>query len=339
MKHVSVIVTAYNVERYIYATVRSVLSQTLDDIEIIVVDDGSTDGTRQILEVLSKTDHRVTLNRKDNGGVSSARNCGLATATGEYILFVDGDDLLLPTACDSLYRKAVSEDADIVVADYLERSEHGGGDCRKTGGAFTTLHGSEFGRLLLEPFFTVAIWNKMVRRKLYCDDGIRFPAEISMAEDLVTLFELCCRARKVVKLDEPTIIYIRRAGSLVSTLSPHHYTVTRAMEGIERLIQQYYGSSGEISEDFHMACYYHVMYARVIHIHTYGGFHKKLYDWYTTKRFERKGTKHIHFVRRTSAKQMLMACGYGFSYRAGVTVSRTIDLAKLVVSKCKMNRI
>ena len=134
-----------------------------------------------------------------------------------------------------------------------------------------------------------------------------------------------------MKLDEPTIIYNKRAGSLVSALTPHHYTITGAMECIERLIQRHYGSSRDMEEAFRITCYFYVMYARVVHIHVYGGVHEKLYNWYKTKRFERTREERFDFMRRVTAKERLIAYAYRFSYRAGVTVSRIIDLARSTV--------
>ncbi len=339
MQSVSVIVTAYNVERYIRGTVQSILAQTLRDIEIIVVNDGSTDRTQTILESLCRSDDRITLINKDNGGVSSARNCGLEKATGEYILFVDGDDLLMPAACESLHRGAVEAAADIVVSDYMERNEESGAESRRTGGEFIALDGRDFGRLLLRPFFSVAIWNKLVRRRLYRDEGIRFPIGISMAEDFVTLFELTCRARSVVKLDEPTIVYVNREGSLVRTFSPHVDTVTLAMDRLDQLIRQHYGDSSEMREEFRTLCYYSVIYARVIHGRTYGSVHRKMYDWYRAKKFESGGPIPAQFMSRRPVAERLVACGYRRGYLAGVALSRAIDLARAVIPRPGRKRV
>ena len=103
---VSVIVPVYNIEQYIGKCLDSIIGQTLKEIEIIVVDDGSTDDSSRIIDRYARTDSRIVAIHKTNGGVVSARNCGIAQATGLYILFVDGDDHLAPDACERLLRKA-----------------------------------------------------------------------------------------------------------------------------------------------------------------------------------------------------------------------------------------
>jgi glycosyltransferase involved in cell wall biosynthesis len=283
MKPISVIITAFNVQKYIINTVQSVLSQTLREIEVIVVDDGSKDDTAQLLDEIAKTDDRLIVIHKENGGVSAARNSGLAIAAGEYILFVDGDDQLLPNACELLYARAVTEKTEIVVSDFMCKNEVTSEEFQRSGGEFSLLDGKDYGELLLQPFYSVAIWNKLIKKSLFTENNISYPVGISMGEDLVTLFELACCARKVAKLNEPTLVYLEREGSLVTTISPHIFSVTMAMTLLGALVEKYYGSSDKMREKFELACYFYVMYARVICCRAYGGEHRKLYDWYQTK--------------------------------------------------------
>ena len=283
MKPITVIVTAYNVQKYIFNTVQSVLSQTLIEIEVIVVDDGSKDNTAQLLDELAKTDDRLIVIHKENGGVSAARNSGLETASGEYILFVDGDDQLLSNTCELLYAKAVTEKTEIVVSDFMCKNEVTSEEFQRSGGEFSLLGGKEYGELLLQPFYAVAIWNKLIKKSLFTDNKISFPLGISMGEDFVTLFELACCAKKVAKLNKPTLVYLEREGSLVTNISPHLFSVTMAMALLGTLVEKYYGSSDKMQEKFELACYFFVMYARVICCRACGGVHKKLYDWYQTR--------------------------------------------------------
>ncbi len=328
MVPVSVVVTAYNVERHIAGTVRSIRAQTLADIEIIVVNDGSTDGTRAVLEALAGGERPLRLVHRPNGGVSAARNSGLESATGEYVLFVDGDDLLLPTACELLHASAHAGDADMVVSDYLMRRESTGADVRVGGSGFTRVTGAEFARMMLVPEFPVAVWNKLVRRSLYVEHGIRFPENMSMGEDLVTMFELSCRARTVMKLDEPTLVYIKREGSLISTLSPHLLTVTVALERLERLLADNLGSSADLRDEFHTACFFHVMSARVLPGRRFGGVHRDLYNWYHGRGFGKPGPACRRFQGRLTAAERLVANGYAVSYAAGTGLRRVVDLAR-----------
>ena len=120
MAKVSVIVPVYNDEQYLADCVDSILRQSYQDIELILVDDGSTDDSPQICENYRERDARVRVLHKVNGGVGSSRNAGLAMATGDYILFVDNDDWLVDDHIEQLYRHLTENDADIAVANYTE---------------------------------------------------------------------------------------------------------------------------------------------------------------------------------------------------------------------------
>lgn len=115
---VSMIVAAYNAEKYIEETLETLVKQTLDEYEILVVNDGSTDGTLEILRTYEERYPHLRVIDKENGGPSSARNAGLDEATGEYVFFFDADDLLEPDALEALYERAVKKKADIVIAKY-----------------------------------------------------------------------------------------------------------------------------------------------------------------------------------------------------------------------------
>lgn len=328
MSCVSVIVTAYNVERYIGGTVQSALAQTLADIEVIVVDDGSTDGTWGILEAMTAEDQRLKPIQQANGGVSAARNTGLENASGTHVLFLDGDDHLLASACEALYGVARATGADIVVSDYLVRGEGDERESRISGGSFVALDGRDFAKLLLGPEFPVAIWNKMFRRGLFTDHSISFPVAISMGEDFATLFELSCHAGRVVKLDQPAVVYVKRAGSLVRTSSPHLLSVTAALERILELQKRFLEPSAELESAFQVCCYFHVMSARVIPGRSFGGIHRQLYDWYMRQPFPAPHGVCEPVRSRLSAAERLVARGYGCNYRAGTSLRRAVDLLR-----------
>lgn len=121
MSKVSVIIPVYNVEKYLRQCLDSVINQTLKDIEIICVNDGSTDNSPQILEEYAAKDNRIKIINKTNGGLSSARNAGMEVAQGEFIGFVDSDDYLDLNFYESLYNRAKETNSDIVVCEYIYR--------------------------------------------------------------------------------------------------------------------------------------------------------------------------------------------------------------------------
>lgn len=108
-KIVSIIVPVYNVEKFIFKTVNSILNQDYKNIEIILVDDGSPDNSARIIDELAKKDNRIVCVHKENGGVSSARNAGLKIATGEYVTFIDGDDWVEPNYVSYLIKSCGKE--------------------------------------------------------------------------------------------------------------------------------------------------------------------------------------------------------------------------------------
>ena len=117
-KLVSVIIPAYNIEDYIGRCLDSIISQTYKNLEIIVVDDGSRDHTGEILDNYAKKDRRIKVIHKENGGVSSARNKGIEAAEGDYIGFIDGDDLIEPEMYKTLVDLLEEENADIAHCGY-----------------------------------------------------------------------------------------------------------------------------------------------------------------------------------------------------------------------------
>ena len=115
---VSIIIPAYNIENYIEKTLDSVLDQTYDSLEIIVVNDGSKDNTAAIIDSYAQKDNRIKVIHKENGGVTSARLAGIAAATGDYIGFVDGDDYIEPNMFELLVNNAINYNADISHCGY-----------------------------------------------------------------------------------------------------------------------------------------------------------------------------------------------------------------------------
>lgn len=128
MAKVSIVAPVYGVEKYIDQFLQSIREQTLQDLEVILVDDGSPDNCPAILDAFAATDSRYTVIHQKNGGVSRARNTGLAAVTGDYVYIVDSDDWLTPDAVEKLYDAAVSTGADIIYGDWIEEFPSGRAD-------------------------------------------------------------------------------------------------------------------------------------------------------------------------------------------------------------------
>ena len=174
-KKVSIIVPVYGVERWLARCLDSLVNQTLEDIEIIVVNDGSPDSSQNIIdEYVKKYPRIVQGHKKENGGLSDARNYGLKFATGEYIAFVDSDDYVDITMYEKLYSKALEENADAVICSYFKINENK--QTRKIAQK-GTMH--LFGKNIRENstmLVTMApyAWNKLIRRRVFEETGITF---------------------------------------------------------------------------------------------------------------------------------------------------------------------
>lgn len=208
MPLVSVIVPVYNSEKYIERCINSLTFQTLQDIEIIVINDGSTDDSDNICKRLEKKDQRVHYFFQENKGVSAARNKGLNMATGEWITFVDSDDWVEPTMCEHAYRAAVNSDADIVMwafwADVAEKSrkQHFVKLCPGDVTSSKTLIQSKIisryadGDIKGNFISAGATWGKMCRRNLLERYQLRFVEGLTRAQDTIFwlyAFEYACK--------------------------------------------------------------------------------------------------------------------------------------------------
>ena len=177
---VSVIVPVYKAEAYLHRCVDSLLAQTLAEFELLLVDDGSPDGSGAICDGYAARDSRVRVFHKSNGGVSSARQCGVDNARGEYIIHADPDDWVEPTMLEELYAKAVSENADVVICDYFV--EHS----NETFYSKQQPSNNETSTVLREFFVHLhgACWNKLLRREAILRYNVRFDEQLSFCEDL-----------------------------------------------------------------------------------------------------------------------------------------------------------
>lgn len=207
---ISIIIPVYNVKGYLEKCLRSVCEQTYKNLEIIVVDDGSTDGSGQLCDQFARTDSRIKVFHQENAGQSSARNNGLSVAQGEYIGFVDSDDWIDSDMYEFLHHLLIANDADIAVcAHYIERATET--KARYSSGMFTSFSSDEAIRaLLVDKKIRNYVWDKLYRRDLFSE--IRFP-ENQIFEDMAVSYRIFIQANKVVMQDSPKYHYLKRGGS------------------------------------------------------------------------------------------------------------------------------
>lgn len=218
---VSVILPVYNVEDHLARCLDGLAAQTLDAIEVLVINDGSTDGTQRVIdEYVARYPNRFRAFWQEQSGPSVARNMAIGEARGDYLGFVDGDDAVDPQMFELLTQRAEETDADVVVCGY-HAVELESGNRRY----FRQGWSRDFGRSLIDspaliPIIAPFAWNKIFRRRLVLDTGIRFPEGLLMA-DIPFTYQLMLEANKLEKVQRPLYSYsYLRAGSITHTYSP-----------------------------------------------------------------------------------------------------------------------
>lgn len=236
---VSIIMPVYNVEAYLPECMESLVHQTLEEIEIIAVNDGSPDNSIDILnDYAQRYPNKVKVFTTENHGVSHARNYGLDRAMGEYILFVDSDDFLELTMCEVLYNKAIQDGNDLVLCGRNNVYESADGKItKKTALALPIsqnfkMMDRKFELAKLSPF----PWDKMFKRSLL--DGIRFPEGIRF-EDLVVAFSTACKAQSIGKVKLPLYNYRRTTqGGFLNSFSESTLDIITAFDLLFQIMKK-----------------------------------------------------------------------------------------------------
>lgn len=202
---VSIIVAAYNVEKYIKKCIESLLLQTLKEIQIVIVNDGSTDKTEEIISKFD--DNRIIYLKKENGGLSDARNFGLKHISGEYLTFVDGDDFCEPQMYELLYEKAKCDNLDFVECGYY-----------KDFGEYTMTKLSDKSITRKLPYYPSGQWNKLIKATIVLNNSLLFMKNV-WYEDYNFNIKLCPYLNKIGFVDLPLYHYVQREDSIMHTVS------------------------------------------------------------------------------------------------------------------------
>lgn len=210
---ISVVVPVYKVEKYLDECVSSILSQTYNNIEVILVDDGSPDNCPAMCDEWAKRDSRVRVIHKPNGGLSDARNAGIDASTGKYLMFIDSDDYIKPNMAEKLYETIRAEDADIcacnLIACYEDREEIVGAREYVSAGPEKILR-----MIYDQTAFPITAWNKLYKRE--CFDRVRFPKG-KICEDAATTYLFVHNSKRVVKIPDALYCYRIRPESIMTS--------------------------------------------------------------------------------------------------------------------------
>ncbi len=238
---VSVIVPVYNVEAYLAECLDSILAQTYDALEILCVNDGSTDGSAAILEEYAAKDERIRILTKTNGGLSDARNFGLDHSRGDYIACIDSDDAVTPDMIEKLVGRLEETSSGIAVCD-MEYFYDDGRKSYSGGGDFLEASVREMPGLIA---VNNSACNKLFKAELFND--VRFPVG-KYYEDLAVIPILLYRAEKVCRVPEPLYRYRQRSGSIAHTASEKIFDIYDALDGVKSWVEENGGEEAVLKE-------------------------------------------------------------------------------------------
>jgi glycosyltransferase involved in cell wall biosynthesis len=216
---VSIIIPVYNAEKYIKATVNSVLNQTYLEFELILVNDGSTDSSTEICENFTKKDNRVRNFHIKNNGPGNARNYGISVANGEYIQFIDSDDIIEADMVRQLVEKITIEKADAVICGVKKISANSNETIYSLPSRASV--GKEINKdfvKLLKQGLAFAPWNKLYKKAIIKENDIKFNTELLNGEDALFNIEYFSYCNKVFIYENPLYMYFHRTGSLTNRL-------------------------------------------------------------------------------------------------------------------------
>ena len=216
MDKISVIVPIYNVKEYLNRCLDSILCQTYKNIELILIDDGSTDGSEKICDDYAKKDNRVVVYHQKNSGVSASRNKGLELATGEYIGFVDSDDYINEEMYEKLLNCLKLNNASISMCKYQLLNYGSVPKEINNTGEIVYPQIDAMKRVIISYEITSHLWNKLYKKELW--DGITFPIGKKF-EDLAVMYLVIEKINKLSILNENLYYYTRRQGSIMKTIN------------------------------------------------------------------------------------------------------------------------
>lgn len=325
MIKVSVIIPAYNIEKYIQKAIKSVIEQSLNEVEIIVVNDGSTDKTKEKIEELSKYDQRIKLINLSNGGVSRARNVGINLAKGEYILFLDGDDWISKDCLEELYKKAKRDNLDLLVFNYTKVSCNNMEEY-KFNVKDEIISGRQALKETLVDKMTPSMCNKFISRKILSGD-MRFEEDIAMGEDLLLSTKICSIADRVGKINKSYYYYYMREDSVTNKVTEKIFSIKNSIDRIEEYLKKEELLNDNI-EEVEFLKFIHLYFYRVIVGNMHDNMHKCFFNNYKYLNNIKRNNYYKEFQGKSridvKIRLILYKCNYNIARIIHKTILRVI---------------
>lgn len=255
---ISIIVPVYNVEIYLERCIDSILSQTYENLEVILIDDGSTDASGRICDAYKEQDSRVIVIHQKNGGLSFARNTGIEAASGEFISCIDSDDFVAPDFVKTLYHNIEAEDADISVCNFNYYYEDGSIKSHGSDKMYKVCAPDEAIELIGRARdFTASAWGKLYRKKLFKE--VCYPVG-KLCEDQFVIYKLIMQCTKIVFDTSALYHYLIRSGSIMTSANPKKMLdAVEAAKENEKLIKKVYPQLAYICVLRNLEAYFEVI--------------------------------------------------------------------------------
>lgn len=256
MKKLSIIIAAYNIEDYISKCLDSLVIQESDDLEIVVVNDGSKDNTLAIINEYAKLDKRIIVVNKENGGIIEARKTGYATSKGEYIWFIDGDDWISNDSVNKIIKYIDSEKYELICFNALKSYDDKDDEIFNINSTLGILEDEEYLKKFLLGNLGGSLWGKVIKKKFIEKYNINFPKNISYADDTCFTLSMAIKKPKVIVLDEYFYYYYQRDNSIMNSENSKILELERANEFcIEQMKNE--GFLEKYHEEFEYFLYVH----------------------------------------------------------------------------------
>ena len=239
---VSVIIPIYKVERYLRKCIDSVLNQTYQDFEIILVDDCSPDNCPAICDEYAKNDDRIKVIHKENGGLSSARNAGIKIASGEYLAFVDSDDTIEQTFLQTLVDGLENNGTDLCATKLKKVFENSSEEIEQVfSNSIEIVTDKKFDYALTEEKYAGFVTSMLFKREILVNNNLLFDEKIFHGEDLPFTLEYLTHCDKVCFIDSGLYLYLIRENSITTSVrfNKRQFTILRARERVLDLIKEY----------------------------------------------------------------------------------------------------
>lgn len=318
---ISFIIIGYNVEKYIEKCINSVIKQTYKDIEVIFVDDGSTDNTRKIVEGIFNEDKRCKYIYQKNKGANAARITGYKNANGKYIAFIDGDDWIDESLAKTAIEYFQMKDLDFICYNFNFVYENGK-CCLNTKFEETVYRENCYLESILLSKTPHYLWNKVYRCSFLQKMNFDKIPQITMGDDLMANVRMGIEKPNVIAINKPLYYYYLKNSSVSQQFNPKYIEIIKALNDIEKSLEK-----ADLKSKYEKMIEY--QYFRMFYYYVVKSKHRKTYiqisinDEWSNKRIEIKENKYIReFIENIKTLERILLYSYNMNFNLGYYISR-----------------